>query len=521
MRADLDAQNSSDAPDPLLNFLPRLYLPLLLIFLFAATWRPLTGAEDFWAHAAIGRWIWENQTVPHRTLWLWSTPGVDWVAHSWLSQLVYFGVMRLGGAYGVLMFTIVFAALPLVWFWKMWARRGKINALAPIFFVLAVWCASIRFQARPELFTAIFLSVLLIFFSESPRAFSRRNAIFLVAMFALWANFHGAVALGILVLWLSIVCEIAQQKFTRSDFQSDFQKPPWKWIVLGMACSLAIFFNPYGARYWEALQPVGGAMFQLIDEWKSPLAAPALPPEAIGTVFLVVIFASWCWAKNPARRWSQLAWMVLAVALFLSARRNLWPCVLLSVAVASANAGALKNLRVFHFTRAAFFARGGAIAFLVAFILMVFSPTAIAPRHAGEPGVLPLRATASTLPRGAANIVLRQNLPTPVFNDYLRSGYLHWRFGGAPPLYVDLLNAYEPQLLEKYLDVIQRTPRGKKEWEKLPVNTVVFGAYRQTDRLAPLAEYLDKSLQWQKIYSAPDGAVWVRRAALKTNAAEK
>jgi hypothetical protein len=510
MRANSTPPNGV-ARDPLLEFLPRLYLPLLLIFIAAATWRPLSGAEDFWAHAAIGRWIWQHQTVPHHTLWLWSTPAVEWIAHSWLSQLVYFGVMRLGGAHGVLIFTIVLAALPFIWFWKLWARRGRINALAPIFFALAIWCASIRFQARPELFTAIFLSVLLLFFSEMPRAFSRRNAILLVLMFSLWANFHGAVALGLLVLWTSLVCEIAQQKFVRQNSK----QPLWKLIALGAACSLAIFVNPYGVHYWEALRPVGGAMFRLIDEWKSPLANPALPPEAIGVVLLVAFFALWCWIKSPDRRWSQLAWCILAVALFLSARRNLWPCVLLSVAAASANAGALKNLRASHFPRAQFFARGGAIAFSITFILMVFSPVAFAPRAAGESGVLPLRATAPTLPRGAANIVLQRHLPSPVFNDYLSSGYFHWRFGGAPPLYIDLLNAYEPQLLENYFAIIKRKPAGKKEWEKLGANTVVFGHYRKTDRLAPLAQYLDENPQWQKVYSATDGVVWVRRTALR------
>jgi hypothetical protein len=518
------AHDKNAARDPLLGFLPRLYLPLLLLFIAAATWRPLTGAEDFWAHAAVGRWIWQHQTIPHHTLWLWSTPGVEWIAHSWLSQLVYFGVMRLGGACGVLTFTIILASLPFIWFWKLWAQRGKINAIAPVFFALAIWCASIRFQARPELFTAIFLSALLLLFSEMPRALSgksaRRNAILLVAMFALWANFHGAVAMGLLVLWLSIACEIAQQKFAQQkNARQDLETPLWKLIALGAACSLAIFVNPYGVHYWEALKPVGGAMFRLIDEWKSPLMAPALPPEAIGVVLLVALFALWCWAKNPARRWSQLAWIFLAAALFLSARRNLWPCILLSVAVASANAAALKNWRAPRFPRAQFLARGGAVAFLIAFSLMVFSPAVMAPRTGGEAGVLPLRATANSLPRGPANIVLQRHLPVPVFNDYLHSGYFHWRFGGAPPLYVDLLNAYEPQLLENYFEIIKRTPIGATEWEKLGVNTVVFGHYRKTDRLAPLAKYLDESPQWHKIYFSQDGAVWVRRAALKAKRA--
>src|SRR5690606_7311378 len=93
--------------NPLVQLLPRLYLPLLLLFIAVATWRPLTGSEDFWAHAAVGRWIWQHAAAPQQTLWLWSTPPIEWIAHSWLSQLVYFGVMRTGGVPLILIFTIL------------------------------------------------------------------------------------------------------------------------------------------------------------------------------------------------------------------------------------------------------------------------------------------------------------------------------------------------------------------------------------------------------------------------------
>ncbi len=112
-----------------------------------------------------------------------------------------------------------------------------------------------------------------------------------------------------------------------------------------------------------------------------------------------------------------------------------------------------------------------------------------------------------------ARAVLNHPLPDPIFNDYLRSGYFHWRFNGKPPLYIDLQNVYPALLLENYLEIVKRTPRGQAEFERLGINTVVFGKYKSTDRLAPLAKYLSESPQWQQIYRGDDGAVWVRRAA--------
>jgi ABC-type proline/glycine betaine transport system permease subunit len=90
--------------------------------------------------------------------------------------------------------------------------------------------------------------------------------------------------------------------------------------------------NPYGLEYWEVLTSVDSAMFKMIDEWKSPLTAPALPPEAIAFVMLVVIVAFLAWLGNKERRWSHLAWLCFFYVFFFSARRNLWPLMIVSLA---------------------------------------------------------------------------------------------------------------------------------------------------------------------------------------------
>jgi lysylphosphatidylglycerol synthetase-like protein (DUF2156 family) len=242
--------------------------------------------------------------------------------------------MRAGGVHLVLLATIIFVALPFVWFWKLWARRGRISALTPVYFALAIWCAAARFQPRPELFTYFFLGLLLLFLIEWPRSATRLNTFAVIALFALWGNFHGAVALGILILLLTAGCELLQQKFAR---------PAWGLVGLAIVCVLAVNLNPYGVSYWKALKPVGGAMFQMIDEWKPPLTAPALPVMAVVLVLLIAIVPLLGWIRNPERRWSQLLWLVLGVILFMTARRNLWPCVLISLAVGAANAQGLRT----------------------------------------------------------------------------------------------------------------------------------------------------------------------------------
>jgi len=498
----MPAEKPESSPH-LANFLARLYLPLLVALLAIWSWRPLTGSEDFWAHIATGRWIWQNQAVPRETLWLWSTPPQPWIAHSWLSELFLYGLMQTGGVHLVLLTTIIFVALPFIWFWELWARRGRISALTPVFFALAIWCTSIRFQPRPELFSYFFLSLLMLFLIEWPRSATRWNIFAVIALFALWANFHGGVALGIVFIFLTAGCELLQQKFAR---------PAWKLLGFAVACALAVNLNPYGFGYWKTLSQVGGAMFKMIDEWKPPLSDPALPFMAVALVLGVAIIALLGWLKNPERRWWQLLWLAVGVVFFLTSRRNIWPCILISLAVSAANANGLSAYRKFELIAPLrLYTRGLAVAFVISFAILALSPEAIF----FDNGVLRLRATSRFLPRRAADAALnRAAAPGPVFNDYLRSGYFHWRFAGQPPLYIDLQNVYPASLLADYFDIIKRTPRGIAEFDKLKINTVIFGKYKSTDRLAPLAKYLNANPDWQRLFgddSGDDGAVWVRR----------
>src|SRR5947207_1388437 len=62
---------------------------LVCLFCILQAWCPLPGSDDFWAHAAVGRWIWQNGQVPDHSLFLW-TASEPWVAHSWLGELALY-----------------------------------------------------------------------------------------------------------------------------------------------------------------------------------------------------------------------------------------------------------------------------------------------------------------------------------------------------------------------------------------------------------------------------------------------
>jgi hypothetical protein len=500
----------------LISLWPRFYLPLLLAFCFATAWMPLGGGDDFWAHAAIGRWIAQNGRVPQETLFLWGDRQ-PWVAHSWASQLWFYTILNAfgerGGALAALLFAGAMGALTIAVIWRAWGRLGRVTSLTPILFALAIWCGATRAKPRPELFTGLFFAILLAFLLEQTRRenekISWRAYVGIPAMFALWANFHGAVAAGLLLLFLTTFFESVQ----RSVEDKRLKISPLALLLC--ACALAICLNPYGLGLWTALRPVGGAMFAQIDEWKPFWKWPALDMAFPAVGGVLTLFALLSWLGNSARRWSHGVWLLVWALFFLSARRHLWMLSLVSLAVMAANSSAIdsgafwaalmgpnRNRTVPEIARA--WVRPAVVLFIFVVVLRQ------TPRSVIES--FPPRATARYWPVQAATMLKSVARNRRVFNDYEYSSYLQWRCAGKPPLYIDLLNAYRDTLLSKdYFDIAKATPRGKKMLNQLKINCVFLRRHNpKKDSIHKLMLYLESKPEWKRVYNQPDATIWVR-----------
>lgn len=524
-----------------------LYLPLILILCAAYAWRPLGGGYDFWAHAAVGRWSWNHAEVPTRSLFLWSADE-PWVAHSWLSQLFFYGLMapfenlsfrgHRVGPYVVEVFTLVMSMLPFALLWKLWRRQATSSIWKPLLFALALWCSAPRFQPRQELFTALFLVVLmayLIAWSQGRMGNSQTLArspdlldpasLGVVLMFVLWANLHALFALGLLLLGITAVCDMIQDRF---DARSRLL------LAVALVCLAATLLNPFGIDIWRAaLQLKAGNMAQYIDEWKPPLWAVKLWPYVAGecVLLLAAIFA---WSRNPERRWSQLAWLLVGGVLFFRSRRWLWLLALICLAVMAANARSLDSWPMWRawkrFSRQPEglgvpwelqgIARAGVIVILCFWIA-----------KATPYDLFPLRAVSRRAPESAATFIETRNLQGRMFNDYENSSYLQWRLNGPltsgpragtvlqrgkRPLYIDLLNAYpdgENGLLMEYFEIMSATPRGLQVLDEKKISTIVLGAHKSDSSLATYLNGVGKN-RWARVYDAIDGQIWTRRAKI-------
>lgn len=499
------------------DLLPRLALPLLLLIIAGYAWQPLGGGDDFWAHASIGRWILEHRQIPHQTLFLWSE-NIPWIAHAWGTGVIFALLMRIGGESGgpylAQILNLILCAAPFALLWRFWRKSAPFSALMPPLFVLAIWSGSARFHPRPEIFTALFLTLLFLFLIQWPRQKSPPEGQIagVLLMFVLWPNLHGAVAIGLVILWVSALAELIQ---TRGDL---------RLTVLAALCTLLIFLcNPRGFDYYRVFNPITSDTFKRIDEWKPFWKWPQLMTALVVGELLLWAIGMGLWLANPNRRLAQLGWMLLMLAAFLSARRQLWLTALTSLAVIVSNSRPLQSSVVFGGWRK--LSRGDVsqplpppmrlIAHAGVLIILV-----CAVAQAVSKDDLRLRAVGKTLPVKMAAFLARKAPPGRIANDYEFSSYLEWGLHGRRALYIDLNNAYPDTLMNEYFDLIasdkdaakmQKTDEKRARiLDKRRIKIVALRPFGDKEGLSVLARYLDGNVAWRRVYKGIDGTVWAR-----------
>ena len=463
-------------------------------------------------------------------MFLWSAR-VPWIAHSWLSEVVFYGVLHGGGErtgpFLLLGLNVLLTALAFAIVWRLWDQRARTTTLTAFLFILAIQASSQRFQIRPESFTAVFFASLLAFLvrwtPEQPEPGLKKKQLWpglllLPLLFTVWANFHGAVAFGLLILALTVGCDLVQERGSSASR---------KLALIAIFCAAATLINPYFVRYWTALGQIQSLTFKTIDEWKPFWKAPALGSEILVAQALLLTLAIIVWSWNPRRRWSHLAWLIVMGAAFISARRNGWLLSLTCLTTLAVNAPLLQSENLWREWQRQRRAgqsesaeksmeqassipsslRHGVHAFAIAALLFTIYMA------------WPAQPTQATnVPERLTRFLQSTKLPGRVFNNYDQSCYLHWRFQGNPPLFVDTLNVYPDSVTVDYSHIMNVTPQGHAMLDKLGIETVIMPRLEPGDTAPRLFHYLTSSPQWQLIYVENDGIVWVRRPQNKVPA---
>src|SRR5262249_19114799 len=174
-----------------LRFCTYDWLLTTLLFVVIGVACGLTPMQtDTWWQLRVGQDIWQSGHVLLTDTYSHTAYGSFWLNHEWLAEVLFYGAYRVGGFAALTLFAaaIIFAGWVIAWRLATGPIRARFAAcLRPL------PTASLAWEPRPHAFSLLFLPVALWLLVH-------RRTVWLPFLFALWANCHGGVLLGLWVV---------------------------------------------------------------------------------------------------------------------------------------------------------------------------------------------------------------------------------------------------------------------------------------------------------------------------------
>ena len=226
---------------------------------------PVTTNDLFW-HVKTGEHLWRVGGFPERDVFSYTTDGLEWVLHEWLTQLIFFGLHETGGFPLLRVFTGIFAAVAL-WQVLTFARRHLADRGLVVVVCLAfAGLAANRFQTRPTLFSMALLLFEIGWLLRLRPPFGPRQSLLVLALIVGWVNLHSVGLLGVVVFGTYALGRFGQALIGAPDAPSARERA---WILGTGVSALAVScLNPSGWHlYAFAFQDKSLVMNYIVDEW--------------------------------------------------------------------------------------------------------------------------------------------------------------------------------------------------------------------------------------------------------------
>ena len=384
--------------------------------------------DTYW-HLRAGADIWRTGQVPRVESYSFTAAGWPWRDHEWLWQPISYAFYHLGGMPLLTLFgaALVLATVAL-------SYRLMIGAAWVRFFLMIAWLPLLpsAWTLRPQLLSLLAVPLLQTLLVRG------RHAL-IPLLFVVWANVHGAVALGGVLLGAATATALLRWRVYGAP--EDRRRARALAVVLPLS-GLACLVTPLGTGIFHFLSDSMRRIRAVhIEEWRSAFAIEQLAISfwivAAAFVFLLIKRRR-ALRDGPASSWA--AWVTVACAcallpLAFAALRNVGPFVLLGVPAAShligAGLGTGPAAREAPASPSTPAPPGHPIINVIVLAGMVVAAAGLLFRS--------YRAPAPELdwhPITDGAIAAVRACPGPLYNQYDEGGYLLW-FVPERPIFVD------------------------------------------------------------------------------------
>lgn len=471
---------------------------LLLVVVYLQLKVPAQDDPDVWWHLRTGQLIAEERAIPRADPFSFTKPGEPWVAHEWLSELILHGLDRAGGVGLVLLARSLCIGIGVALAWLHAARlvspRGALLAA-----LVAFAGSHSNWSARPHIFSWVLIGVTLTVLERWRRERGGRGPWLLPPLVLVWANLHGAFAVGLGLIGL----------YALGSWLPARDAPPARerWRLLGV---LALGFaaacvNPIGPEL--LLYPLRYVTVDntFIAEWQPTSArhTPVLVP------LLLLLVGSLGLSRAPTPGAALFAVLVL-LALSLKAVRHiqflgLLLAYLLPEQMSSAAASIDAAIARWRGDPAdeppdpPAPGRDSLRASALPLLLLLLAGAASLLR--------PPEATVQFAPAAAVDALERADPDGRVFNEYGWGGYLIWRWHPRRKVFVDgREDMYGvPFCLEEYEATREAREGSLDRLERWRITSVLLPPG------APLLALLRARPDWREVHQDPHAVVMVRR----------
>jgi hypothetical protein len=293
--------------------------------------------DTFW-HLRAGEEIWRTHRVPHVDTYSFTSGGWPWRDHEWLWQPVSYAFYKLGGMPLMTLFGGAVVVAAVVVSYRMMVGRASTKAL-----LMVAWLPLLpsAWALRPQLVSLLAVPLLLTFLV-------RERFWPIPLLFVVWANVHGAVALGGVLLGVATAVAFARWRIRGApeEAHNDRRRALALAVVLPLS-GLACLVTPLGLGIFEFLTDSMRRIRAVhIAEWQSSFSLGFVSICFwIAAIAFVVLAIRRRRALVDGHASSWAAWALTACAfaflpLAIGAMRNIGPLVLLAVPAASHLLGA-------------------------------------------------------------------------------------------------------------------------------------------------------------------------------------
>jgi len=222
-----------------------VFVIILVVFRSGDFTSALLSDGDTAHHIRAGDVTLQMGRVPRHDMFSFITPPLEWVAHSWLAEVLMALVYKVFGLTGIV---LVFATLIAFIFRLLFCilRRNSENILlVTSIAILAAASSWLHWHARPHVFSVL-LALVWYHLLDDFQYREKNRLYWLPAIYLVWINLHGGFIIGPILLVIYFVGNLFEYVSSNLTEKRPILGRLKTFVTIGLLCVLASFVNPQG-----------------------------------------------------------------------------------------------------------------------------------------------------------------------------------------------------------------------------------------------------------------------------------